>query len=182
MKLTIGRYQTATQVKVFSPVITNIKEADSVMLLSGSIICFDNARNRLLFRGLSSRYDIEWKLWKHKRTLTFFVKNCTKSGHARYSKSQLTEVNIPLLLAIRTKEYSKEKEYYKLKKQVSLNGVKAVGLTCSRGVAGAMSCEEETVFHSKGLALVRRDKEIHSPETKLEKNYGNKTKPRNGDS
>jgi len=168
MKPTLGRYQTATQVKVFSPVITNIKEADSVHLLEGSIICFDNARNRLLFRGLSPQYDIEWKLQKPGRALTFFVKNRTKSGQARYSKSQLIEVNIPPLPAIRIKEYSKEKEYYKLKKQVSLNGVKAVGLTHSRGVAGAMSCEEETVFHSKGLALVCRGEELHSLITESE--------------
>ena len=62
MKPLKGRYQTATQVKVLSPVIINIKEADSVHLLEGNKKGFDMVRNSSLFRGLRPWYDIERKL------------------------------------------------------------------------------------------------------------------------
>lgn len=62
MKLLDGRYQTATQVKVLSPVILHTKEADSVHILEGRKSDFDKARRHSLFRGLSPRYDIEKKL------------------------------------------------------------------------------------------------------------------------
>ena len=62
MKLQNGRYQTATQVKVLSPVITNVKEADSLHLLEGNTIYLNKAREKSLFRGLSPWYDIERKL------------------------------------------------------------------------------------------------------------------------
>jgi len=41
MKLPEGRYQTATKVKVLSHVITNIREADSVHKLEGSMNYLD---------------------------------------------------------------------------------------------------------------------------------------------
>jgi hypothetical protein len=58
VKLQEGRRQTATQVKVLSPVIVNVKEADSFHLLEGSKRSFDKARNDSLFRGLSLRYGV----------------------------------------------------------------------------------------------------------------------------
>jgi hypothetical protein len=62
VKPTGGRCQTATKVKVLSPVIFDVKEVDSVHLLEDSMIYFVRARDRLLFRGLSPWYDIGWKL------------------------------------------------------------------------------------------------------------------------
>jgi hypothetical protein len=53
-----GRFQTATQVKVLSPVITNVKEADSLHMLEGCKSGIDIARVHFLFRGRSPRYEI----------------------------------------------------------------------------------------------------------------------------
>ena len=46
--------------KVLSPVIITVKEVDSFHLLEDNMIYFVMVRNRLLFRGLSPWYDIEW--------------------------------------------------------------------------------------------------------------------------
>ena len=62
VKPTLGRYQTATQVKVLSPVITNVIEVDSFHVLEDTMIYFVLVRDRLLYRGLSPWYDIEWNL------------------------------------------------------------------------------------------------------------------------
>ncbi len=85
----------------------------------------------------------------------------------RNEKSELIEVNIPPLLAKRTREYSKVEDY-KPKKQESLKAVLAVGLTHSRGVAGVISCEEDA-FYLKGLALICRGKVKHSLNNESEK-------------
>ena len=71
MKPGIGRYQTATQVKVLSPVITNIKEVDSVHLLEDSRIYRDTVSDKSLFRGLSPWYNIARKLRELGRTMSF---------------------------------------------------------------------------------------------------------------
>ena len=64
-------YQTATKVNVLSPVIFNVKEADSFHLLEGSIIYSDRVRNKLFFRGLRQWYDTEWKLQELGRSKLF---------------------------------------------------------------------------------------------------------------
>lgn len=112
-----GRYQTATRVKVLSPVIYNIKEVDSFHMLEDSTICIDKAKDRLLFRGLSPWYDIEWKLQELGRALTFFVKNRTKYGQVRDQKSELIEVDIPPILATKNKGYSKAGDFKKKKRE-----------------------------------------------------------------
>ena len=48
--------------KVLSPVIFNVKDVDSFHLLEDNMIYFVLVRDRLLFRGLSPWYDIEWNL------------------------------------------------------------------------------------------------------------------------
>jgi hypothetical protein len=62
VKPTGRRYQTATRVKVLSPVIINVKEVDSFHLLEDSMIYHVMVRDRLLFRGLRPWYDIARKL------------------------------------------------------------------------------------------------------------------------
>jgi len=52
-----GMHQTATQVKVLSPVIINVKEVDSFHMLEDNTIHNDRVRYGLLFRGLRPRYD-----------------------------------------------------------------------------------------------------------------------------
>ena len=46
------------QVKVLSPEIFNVKEADSLHLLEGNKSGFVMARTYFLFRGLSPRYEV----------------------------------------------------------------------------------------------------------------------------
>ena len=62
MKPAEGMHQTATQVKVLSPVIFNVREADSFHLLEGSMIDSDLVRDESFFRGLSPWYDVERRL------------------------------------------------------------------------------------------------------------------------
>ena len=87
-------------------------------------------------------------------SLNILCKITHKIWTSAKQKSELIEVNISPILAIRKKRYCKV-ENFKLKKQEFFEDVKAVGLTHSRGVAGAMSCEE-IMFHSKGLAILRK--------------------------
>ena len=62
MKPLEGSSQTATQVKVLSPVIFNVIEADSFHLLEGNKRSFIMVRSFFLYRGLSPWYDYEWKV------------------------------------------------------------------------------------------------------------------------
>jgi hypothetical protein len=62
MKPLKGRHQTATQVKVLSPVKLHIKEVDSFHLLEDKKNYFEMVRNSSLFRGLRPWYDVERKL------------------------------------------------------------------------------------------------------------------------
>jgi hypothetical protein len=71
MKPPEGKYQTATQVKVLSPEIFNVGEADSVHLLEGSIVHLAKARDVLLSRGLSPWYGIEGRLQELGRSRAF---------------------------------------------------------------------------------------------------------------
>lgn len=71
MKPPEGMYQTATKVKVLSPEITNIGEADSVHELEGSISCTAMARYSVLFRGLRPWYGTERKLSEPGRPVLF---------------------------------------------------------------------------------------------------------------
>jgi len=73
MKPTDGRYQTATQVKVFSPEIINVREVDSVHLLEDSMIHLDKVRDVLLSRGLRPWYGIAWKLQELGRACLFLT-------------------------------------------------------------------------------------------------------------
>jgi hypothetical protein len=54
MKPLEGSSQTATQVKVLSPVIFNVIEADSFHVLEGNKRSFIMVRSSFLYRGLES--------------------------------------------------------------------------------------------------------------------------------
>jgi len=71
MKPSEGMYQTATKVRVLSPEIFNIEEADSFHLLEGCINCTVMARGSLLFRGLRPWYGTERKLSEPGRPVQF---------------------------------------------------------------------------------------------------------------
>lgn len=71
MKPPEGMYQTATKVKVLSPEIINIEEADSLHLLEGSMNYTAMARSGSLFRGLRPWYGTERKLSEPGRPVLF---------------------------------------------------------------------------------------------------------------
>jgi hypothetical protein len=71
MKPQDRKHQTATQVKVLSPEITLIIEADVVHKSEGNKIDFAMVRNLFLYRGLSPQYGVEWKSQKLGRSKQF---------------------------------------------------------------------------------------------------------------
>lgn len=171
MKPTNGIYQTATQVKVFSPEITNVREVDSVHLLEDSIIYFANARNILLSRGLSPWYDIEWKLQKLGRARIFLWGKPHQTGWRVMSSVRVNIGKYLTYINEKKKRYPKEVSDDKPKRQGVSKGILAVGLIHSRGVTGVITSEPET-RHSKGLAILRKSEGKQSP-TYKEKAIGN---------
>jgi hypothetical protein len=125
VKPTGRRYQTATRVKVLSPVIFNVKEVDSFHLLEDSMICLDKVRDRLLFRGLRPWYEIAWKLQELGRSCKLC--NLVKRGTPPEADN--------------THSVAGEKVGWHDRRGRKSNGLQEVGLTHSRGVTGVMPCE-----------------------------------------
>jgi len=71
MKPPAGMFQTATKVKVLSPEIIDVEEADSFHALEGCMSCTAMARCGLLFRGLRPWYGTERKLSEPGRPVQF---------------------------------------------------------------------------------------------------------------
>lgn len=165
MKPSDGRYQTATQVNVLSPVKLENGEVESFHLLEDSKIYFAMARNKFFSRGLSQWYGIEWILQELGRALLLFGNITHIFGQVRDNESELILVIISSESTLRIKRLTKVGDN-KLKKQGFAKGIKAVGLIHSRGVTGVMSCESNLV-HSKGLALICKGKEKHNLITAL---------------
>lgn len=85
MKPQDRKHQTATQVKVLSPEIINVIEADDFHLSEGYKIDFALVRNLSLYRGLSPQYGVEWKSQKLGRSKQLsheriFADNLKKKG------------------------------------------------------------------------------------------------------
>lgn len=95
MKPQARKHQTATQVKVLSPEITLIIEADDFHLSEGNKVDFEMVRNLSLYRGLSPQYGVEWKSQKLGRSKQFsreriFANNLKK----RESENDCLEVGL----------------------------------------------------------------------------------------
>jgi hypothetical protein len=71
MKPLKGSSQTATQVKVSSPVIVIVIEADGFRALEGNKRGFTMVRAFFLYRGQSPRYGYEWKVRELGRSTQF---------------------------------------------------------------------------------------------------------------
>ncbi|OOY83879.1 hypothetical protein BOW14_12780 [Solemya velum gill symbiont] len=67
-----GTYQAATQVKVLSPVILHIIEADVFHSTESSMNGDALVSHHALYRGLSPWHDMRWKLSELGRALVFF--------------------------------------------------------------------------------------------------------------
>lgn len=71
VKLVEGTYQAATQVKVLSPEISNVIEADVFHDAEGSIKGDIMVSHSLLYRGLRPWHDMRWSLRKLGRSSVF---------------------------------------------------------------------------------------------------------------
>lgn len=85
MKPQDRKHQTVTQVKVLSPEITLIIEADGFHFPEGNKVDFEMVRNLSLYRGLSPQYGVEWESQKLGRSKQFsreriFTNNLKKKG------------------------------------------------------------------------------------------------------
>jgi hypothetical protein len=138
MKLLDGIYQTATQVKVLSPEIINVEEADSFHVLEGCMNGTAIARYNSFLRGLSPWYDIEWKL--------------SEPGRPE------------LLPAYRISgDNLKRREFRDGNSGVGLTHSRGVAgvMPCESGVS------RKEAGHSKGLASICKGEGIRSPATEL---------------
>jgi hypothetical protein len=169
MKPSDGRYQTATQVKVLSPVIINVREVDSFHLLEDRMRYTVMERYITLFRGLSPWYDIERKLQELGRARIYHRIRTCFCGQVRPKCVRVCVSKHRRLH--RRKEQSWRREVVdndKLKRRGVAEYILAVGLTHSRGVIGVTPYESRNEGHSKGLALVCKVKGTHRPVPELE--------------
>ena len=95
MKPQYRNYQTATQVKVLSPVILHVIEAESVHKLEGNKMNFIMVKNSSLYRGLSPQYGSERNSQKLGRSKQFsheriFTNNLKRKG----SENECLEVGL----------------------------------------------------------------------------------------
>lgn len=76
MKPQEGRGQTATQVKVLSPVIFNVKEADSVHILEGSKSRFQYGKKLFSLSGSKSAVWSQLRIYRNLGDpVTFWIKS-----------------------------------------------------------------------------------------------------------
>ena len=71
MKLSEGKYQTATQVKVLSPETLYVGEVDSFLFLENNMMYSEKVSYASLSRGLSPWYDAEGNLREPGRSMQF---------------------------------------------------------------------------------------------------------------
>lgn len=171
MKPTDGIYQTATQVKVLSPEITNVREVDSVHLLENNKIYVVIARYIFLSRGPSPWYDIERKLQELGRAKILLWVKSHQTGRRVSSSVRVIIGKYLTYNNEKKKRYPKEVSNNKSERQGVTEGILAVGLIHSRGVTDVTISEPET-RHSKGLAILRKSKGQQSQSYK-EKANGN---------
>lgn len=87
-------YQAATQVKVLSPVITNIIEADVLHCTEGSMKGDVMVSHHSLYRGLSPWHDMRWSLRKLGRSSVFSKENAGTSQNRRGLANNTEEVGL----------------------------------------------------------------------------------------
>lgn len=84
-----GTYQAATKVKVLSPVIFDIIEADVLHHAEGSTKGDVMVSHHLLYRGLSPWHDMRWNLRELGRSL-IFLKGC--AGTRQQSQERADDI------------------------------------------------------------------------------------------
>ena len=94
MKPVEGTYQAATQVKVLSPEILNIIEADVFHCTEGSMKGDDMVSHHSLYRGLSPWHDMRWSLRKLGRSSVFSKEYARTSQNRRGLANDTEEVGL----------------------------------------------------------------------------------------
>ena len=94
MKPIEGTYQAATQVKVLSPEILDIIEADVFHCAEGSMKGDDKVSHHSLYRGLSPWHDMRWNLCKLGRSSMFSKEYAGTSQNRRGLAKDIEEVGL----------------------------------------------------------------------------------------
>ena len=94
MKPVEGTYQAATQVKVLSPEIPDIIEADVLHCAEGSMKDDDKVSHASLYRGLSPWHDMRWNLCKLGRSSMFSKEYARTSQNRRGLAKDVEEVGL----------------------------------------------------------------------------------------
>ena len=95
MKPVEGTYQAATQVKVLSPEMYDIIEADVFHCAEGSMKGNDKVSHHSLYRGLSPWHDMRWNLCKLGRSSMFSKEYAGTSQNRRGLAKDTEEVGLP---------------------------------------------------------------------------------------
>ena len=94
MKPLEGTYQAATQVKVLSPEIPDIIEADVFHCAEGSMKDDDMVSHHSLYRGRSPWHDMRWNLCKLGRSSMFSKEYAGTSQNRRELADDIEEVGL----------------------------------------------------------------------------------------
>ncbi|MSO14587.1 hypothetical protein h2es_1354 [Rickettsiales endosymbiont of Trichoplax sp. H2] len=89
-----GTYQAATQVKVLSPEILDIIEADVFHCAEGCMKGDDIVSHHSLYRGLSPWHDMKWSLCKLGRSSMFSKEYAGTSQNRRELANDIEEVGL----------------------------------------------------------------------------------------
>jgi len=94
VKLTEGTYQAATQVKVLSPEITNIIEADVLHKTESSMKDDAMVSHHSLYRGLRPWHDKRWRLRELGRSSVFLKEYVRTSRQGQELTNDTEEVGL----------------------------------------------------------------------------------------
>jgi hypothetical protein len=94
MKLVEGTYQAATQVKVLSPEITNIVEADVLHRAESSTKGDAKVSHHSLYRGHRPLHDMKWELGELGRSSVFLKRYAATSQQRRGAANDTEEVGL----------------------------------------------------------------------------------------
>ena len=89
-----GTYQAATKVKVLSPVIYDIIEADAVHYAEGSTKGDVKVSRHLLYRGQSPWHDMRWNLRELGRSLIFLQRYAGTRQQSQELANGIREVGL----------------------------------------------------------------------------------------
>lgn len=131
MKPARGSYQPATQVKVLSPEINDVRKADSFHMLEGGTLYFVKVRDTLLSRGLSPWDDNERIKQELGRSILFPIKGYLPTiPKGEEAEMTVWKSDYPILV----------------KKQSNVCGAKGITLLCKGEEKHSLTGELEALW------------------------------------